>query len=50
MRPLAQNDPDLALIVAAWPALPDDVRRTILGVVKLSTPAGAARERWGPNV
>jgi hypothetical protein len=30
---LAEKSPDLAAIIDAWPALPADVRRTILHVV-----------------
>jgi hypothetical protein len=31
------DDPDLAAVIAAWPTLPGDVRRSILQAVKAST-------------
>ncbi|MDI9432341.1 MAG: hypothetical protein QM570_11535 [Planctomycetota bacterium] len=36
--PQSQGDPDLAQIVAAWPDLPDDVKRNILHLVKSYRP------------
>jgi hypothetical protein len=35
-KPSPRLDPDLAMIVKAWPTLPADVRKMIVGVVKLS--------------
>ncbi len=31
-----QNDPELQAVVLAWPALPPDVRKMIVGVVRLT--------------
>jgi len=31
-------DPDLARVVAAWPALPEAIRRAVLALVGASTP------------
>ncbi|GEM_PF-951463 len=36
--PDSTPDPDLAQIVAAWPDLPDDVKRNILHLVKSHRP------------
>ncbi len=36
---LAQNEPELAAIVAAWPTLPEAVRAGILAMVKASDQA-----------
>ena len=35
-----QNDPDLAAVIDAWPALPADVRKMIGGVVRATTATG----------
>jgi hypothetical protein len=32
-RQTVQNHPDLARIVAAWPTLPDAIRRAIVGMI-----------------
>ncbi len=40
-RPLpnaADADPDLARVVAAWPGLPEAIRRAVLALVGASTP------------
>jgi hypothetical protein len=44
-RNAAQTDPDLRLIVAHWPDLPDDAKRNILHVVRsyATTPDAEAR-------
>jgi hypothetical protein len=39
----AEIDADLAAIIDAWPALPADVRRMIVGVVKATMEKGKAR-------
>lgn len=35
---LVATDDELRAVIDAWPRLPEDVRRTIVGVVRLSTP------------
>jgi hypothetical protein len=39
-----QNDADLKAVIDAWPTLPADVRRTIVGVVKATMEKGKARK------
>jgi hypothetical protein len=29
-----ENDPDLAMVLNAWPTLPAEIRQTILGIIK----------------
>ena len=38
------DDAALAIVVAAWPDLPESARRQILGIVRLAAQSG---ERWG---
>jgi hypothetical protein len=35
-----QTDPDLSRVVAAWPSLPENVRASILMLVKASAKGG----------
>ena len=41
----AAADPDLQAIIDAWPALAADVRRTVVGVVRLSLGGGAPKAK-----
>jgi hypothetical protein len=40
-------DPDLAALVAAWPALPSAVRAGIVAMVRAAAPLGASNARDG---
>lgn len=42
-------DPDLQAIIDAWPTLPDDVRRTIAGVVRLTPRRSDSAGRTGQD-
>jgi len=38
-----KNDPEFLAVATAWPSLPADVRRAIVGVVKATMEANKAR-------
>ena len=40
LSPAALSDPDFVTIATAWPTLPADVRKMILGVVKATVKGG----------
>jgi len=42
LYPSAAPNADLAKLVAAWPALPEAMRRAVLAIVEASTPLTAA--------
>jgi hypothetical protein len=41
--------PDLAELVAAWPALPEPIRAGILAMIRSASGKGASGERKGQN-